>query len=95
VLISFAAANLDQQAFAEAGEFDLARKNAARQVTLGRGGHYCIGARVGRLMIKTAADVLLDRLPTARFVEGYVPEFYAPFPFLRCVASLPVQWNGS
>lgn len=93
VLISFAAANLDQQTFAEAGEFDLTRRNAARQVTLGRGGHYCIGARVGRLMIKVAADVLLDRLPTARFVEGYVPEFYAPFPFLRCVAALPVQWD--
>lgn len=94
VLISFAAANLDQQTFANADAFELARANSARQVSLGRGGHYCIGARVGRLMIRTAADVLLDRLPSARFVDGHVPEFYAPFPFLRCVASLPVRFDA-
>lgn len=93
VLISFAAANLDKSTFADADKFELTRQNSARQVTLGRGGHYCIGARVGRLMIRVAADVLLDRLPNARFVDGYVPEFYAPFPFLRCISALPVTWD--
>ena len=44
-------------------------------------------------MIRVAAEVLLERLPSLRFVEGYVPEFYAPFPFLRCISSLDVRWD--
>jgi len=92
ILIAFAAANHDEGAFETAGSFELDRANSGRQVTLGRGPHYCIGARVARLMINVAANVLLDRLPTARFPEGYQPEFYAPYPFLRCVSALPVRW---
>jgi hypothetical protein len=43
-------------------------------------------------MMTVGADVLLDRLPSARLEDGYEPAFSAPFPFLRCVASLPVRW---
>jgi cytochrome P450 len=95
VLIAFAAANHDEAAFAKPDRFDLERPNASRQVTLGRGPHYCVGARLARMMITDAADVLLERLPTLRFEAGWEPEFYAPFPFLRSVAALPVRWDPS
>lgn len=95
VLISFAAANLDEGHFHNARNFQLQRDNAARQVTLGRGPHYCVGARLGRLMISVAVEALLDKLPTAHLPEDFQPEFYAPFPFLRCVSALPAQWNTS
>ena len=92
VLIAFAAANHDGDVFGAAGEFDIDRANAGRQVTLGRGPHYCIGARVARLMIGRAVEGLLDHIPAVRLDDGYEPEFYAPFPFLRSVARLPAHW---
>lgn len=92
VLIAFAAANHDGDVFGAAGEFDLDRDNAGRQVTLGRGPHYCIGARVARLMIAKAVEGLLDHVAAVRLDDGYEPEFYAPFPFLRSVARLPAHW---
>ena len=63
-------------------------------MTLGRGPHYCVGARLAKQMIAVAAQVLQQRLPAARFADDYVPQFYAPFPFLRCVESLPVGWSA-
>jgi cytochrome P450 len=94
VLIAYGAANHDERVFADPERFDPHRANAGRQVTLGRGPHYCAGARLARLMIAVAADVLVDRLPSARLEDGYEPAFDAPFPFLRHVASLPVRWNA-
>jgi cytochrome P450 len=93
VLLAYGAANHDEDTFEKPERFDPTRKNVGRQVTLGRGPHYCAGAKLARLMITVAADVLLDRLPTARFEDGYEPAFYAPFPFLRSIASLPVRWD--
>jgi cytochrome P450 len=93
VLLSYAAANHDDSVFEHPEQFNLARKNPARQLTLGRGGHYCIGARIGRLMIRVATEVLLDRLPRLRLDENCEPEFYAPFPFLRSVSALPARWD--
>jgi cytochrome P450 len=94
VLIAFAAANHDGDTFAAPDRFEPQRTGESPQVTLGRGPHYCVGARLAKLMIGVAAQVLGQRLPTARFADDYVPEFYAPFPFLRCVASLPITWEA-
>jgi cytochrome P450 len=91
VLLAYAAANHDERVFERAERFDGQRRNAGRQVTLGRGPHYCVGAELARLMIIEAAGELLDRLPSARLEDGYAPAFYAPF--LRCVASLPARWD--
>jgi cytochrome P450 len=93
VLIAFAAANHDGDAFDDAERFDPRRRGARPQVTLGRGPHYCVGARLAKLMIVVAAQVLGERIPTAHLPDGYVPEFYAPYPFLRSVAALPARWE--
>jgi cytochrome P450 len=95
VLIAFAAANHDEAAFSKASRFDPDRANLSRQLTLGRGPHYCVGARLARTMITVAADALLDRLPDVRFVDDYKPKFYAPYPFLRSIAALPVRWTAT
>jgi cytochrome P450 len=92
VLIAYGAANHDEGTFEDPERFDPQRENAGRQVTLGHGPHYCTGAKLARLMIVVATDVLFDRLPSARLEPGYEPAFSAPFFFLRHVASLPVRW---
>lgn len=93
VLIAFAAANHDGKVFSDPEQFAPEHGDTAPQVTLGRGPHYCVGARLARLMMGVAAEVLLTRLPSGRFEDGYVPAFYAPFPFLRSVSTLPVVWG--
>jgi cytochrome P450 len=94
VLLAYGAANHDEGTFEKPEQFDPQRENVGRQLTLGRGPHYCVGAKLARLMITVAADVLLDRVPSVRFEDRYEPVFYAPFPFLRSVASLPVRWDA-
>jgi len=94
VLIAYAAGNHDASTFEDPDRFDPDRENVGRQLTLGRGPHYCAGAKLSRLMIAVAVDVLLDRVPDARLEDGYKAAFYAPFPFLRCVASLPARWGA-
>lgn len=95
VLIAFAAANHDGSAFPHADCFEAARDNVSRQVTLGRGPHYCVGARLARMMIARAVDVLMDRVPQVRLEQGWQPVFEAPFPFLRSIATLPVRWTAA
>lgn len=92
VLIAFAAANHDGGAFPRADCFMAERDNVSRQVTLGRGPHYCVGARLARMMIAVAADVLMTRVVHVGLEKGWQPVFEAPFPFLRSVATLPVRW---
>lgn len=95
VLIAFAAANHDASVFVDSNRFDTQHGDTVPQLTLGRGSHYCVGARLARLMMRVASEVLLARLPTAHFADDFVPEFYAPYPFLRCVSSLPVAWDAA
>jgi cytochrome P450 len=94
VLVAYAAANHDDSAFAEPARFDAARANAADQLTMGRGRHACVGARLARTQIRIAVEVLLERLPDMRRAEELAPTFEAPFPFLRAVSWLPAVWDG-
>ena len=60
----FGAANHDPAVFRDPGVFDLDRPNVRKQVSLGHGLHFCLGAVLARLEVLAAIDGMLDRYST-------------------------------
>jgi cytochrome P450 len=54
-------ANRDDAVFEDGGSLDYSR-GQARNLCFGLGPHYCIGARLGKLMIRVAFAELMDRI---------------------------------
>lgn len=65
------AANRDEEAFPDAGRFDIRRANADRHVTFGSGIHYCLGAALARLEARVFFEVLTERV---RGLEPHGPK---------------------
>jgi cholest-4-en-3-one 26-monooxygenase len=89
VVIWYASANFDEDAFDDPLRFDVAR-TPNEHVTFGAGGpHYCLGANLARLELRVVYDELLDRLP--------LPELAGPVERLQSnfnhgLKRMPVRW---
>ncbi|HEY1967173.1 MAG TPA: cytochrome P450 [Pseudonocardia sp.] len=66
VALFFAAANRDPEVFEHPDRFDLHRANIRKQLSLGHGLHFCLGAVLARLEVRGVVDAVLDRYPTIR-----------------------------
>jgi cytochrome P450 len=60
--LSYPAANLDPTVFEDPLTFDLRRANADRQISFGYGVHFCIGAQLARLEMRSLFRHVLPRL---------------------------------
>ena len=72
----FAAANHDPARFEHPRAFDLDRPKQDH-LAFGRWTHFCLGAPLARLEARVALNVLMDRHPGLRAVDGQ-PLDYAP-----------------
>ncbi len=87
----FGAANRDEEVFPEPEGFDPRRANAKRNLSFGRGIHFCVGAGLARLEGKIALEQLVSRLPDLRLSETEEP-VRVPMYFARQWARLPVAY---
>jgi cytochrome P450 len=62
VVVWTPSANRDEDAFANAGRFDIARK-PNEHIAFGYGEHFCLGAHLARLELRVMIEELLRRLP--------------------------------
>jgi cytochrome P450 len=105
VQISIGSANHDETVFADPDRFDLhrpdlwlakeLRKGSADgprfgHLGFGMGKHFCLGYEMARAEAVMASDAVLDRYPTIRLSEGFVPRQRIT-QTTRSVAALPVS----
>ena len=60
--LSYLAANRDPAVFEDPNRFDVTRTNADRHVAFGFGAHFCLGAQLARMELRTVFRDLLPRL---------------------------------
>ncbi|MEV0379609.1 cytochrome P450 [Nonomuraea sp. NPDC050643] len=70
VLLSTDSAAHDESVFPDPDRFLIDRPNAAEHMVFGYGIHFCVGAALGRLQLRTALEVLGRRLPGLRLAPG-------------------------
>jgi cytochrome P450 len=91
VLISWIAANHDEQQFDRPGEVVLDR-SPNHHVAFGLGPHRCIGAPLARVMFEVMVKAVLDRMPDYEIDLDGVHK-YTGNPTMTGVAKLPVTFT--
>jgi cytochrome P450 family 142 subfamily A polypeptide 1 len=71
VLMLYASANRDERAIDRPDELDLTR--TTDHLAFGIGPHFCLGANLARMEVKTVFQELLTRLPDIEVPEGVAP----------------------
>ena len=92
VIVSWLAANHDEQEFERPDEIVLDRA-PNRHVAFGLGPHRCIGSHLARLMSEVLVRVVLDRIPDYRVDIGGVHE-YLGNPSMTGLGTLPVTFTA-
>ena len=93
IFLSLAAANHQPDIFDRPGDFDIHRPNARSHISFGKGIHFCLGARLARLEATVMLEVLTERIPSLRLVEGQSLERFPNITF-RGPRQLLVAWDA-
>ncbi|MDG2306743.1 MAG: cytochrome P450 [Candidatus Binatia bacterium] len=83
-----AAANHDPARWPEPHRFDITRERRVH-ASFGLGPHFCVGAHLARLEMRTALNTILDRFPTFR-LDPDAPEPWITGLLFRMPTALPV-----
>ena len=93
LLLMYAAANRDPDAFAEPERFDVTRRHNLH-VAFGFGTHFCLGASLARLEIRVMFEELLRRIPDLRLAPWADPQ-RQPSAFACGLKDLKVEFTPS
>lgn len=91
LLLLYASANRDEEAFPEPDVFDV-RRSPNDHVAFGHGPHFCLGAPLARLEMRTMFDRLLDRLPDIELATDERPPMRQA-NFITGFESMPVRFT--
>jgi cytochrome P450 len=69
VLLSYASANRDEAVFPDPFALDLRRENAGSHLAFGFGPHFCLGAHLARMEVRSLFKELVGRLDTVELVS--------------------------
>lgn len=92
IFLSLAAANHQPGVFDHPDDFDIHRPNARNHISFGKGIHFCLGARMARFEATIMLEVLTERIPSLRLVEGQSLERFPNITF-RGPRELLVAWD--
>jgi cytochrome P450 len=70
IFLSLAAANHQPDHFDDPTTFDIHRDDARNHISFGKGIHFCLGARLARFEATIMLEVLTERIPSLRLVDG-------------------------
>ncbi len=89
VLLSYAAANRDEEVFGDSMRFDVSRA-PNRQLAFGFGVHYCLGAMLARMEVKALFNELIPRL---RSIELSGEPTYMSTLFVGGPKRIPIRYD--
>lgn len=92
VYLSYVAANRDPRVFENPHAFDVARANADRHMAFGFGAHFCLGAQLARMELRTLFRHLVPRLEWAELAG---PPSSMKTTFVGGTKSLPIRYRLS
>jgi cytochrome P450 len=75
LMLSLAAANHDPDRFPDPTSFDVRRPNAREHLAFGLGIHFCLGAPLARIEVRTVLELLTQRVPELDLVAGQHYDF--------------------
>jgi hypothetical protein len=81
LLLLLASANRDPRRFPDPDAFDVTRADAVHHLSFGRGIHFCLGAPLARMELRTVLELLTARSPDLRLVAGQPLQFPANLSF--------------
>jgi len=90
VLLIWGAANLDEDYFAHADEFDITRAALRSHYAFGRGIHFCIGAPLARVEARIAVEQLLRSTRSFTLDPAGTPSFRRSI-FVRRLGNVPLK----
>jgi cytochrome P450 len=90
VYLSYLAANRDPALFDDPHRFDVGRTNADRHLAFGFGAHFCLGAQLARMELRT---VFRDLLPRLEHVELAGTPTTMKTTFVGGPKSLPISYR--
>jgi cytochrome P450 len=90
--LNFAAAHRQPDVFDDPDTFDLHRANANRHIAFGKGIHFCLGQGLAKMEARIALELLAERLPSLRLVEGQALEYFPNITF-RGPNALRITWD--
>ncbi|HEX4107483.1 MAG TPA: cytochrome P450 [Solirubrobacteraceae bacterium] len=90
VILWYLSGSRDEDVFEDPDRFDITRTNNTRHQAFGGGGpHFCIGAELGRRLVREAIREVYTQMPDVEIGEPT----YAMSNFLNNVKSLPASWT--
>lgn len=90
VAMLYLSANRDESVFEDPWQFDITRDNSHQLAWGGGGPHYCLGANLAKVEIKSLWLELLKRIPTVRATGEPV---YASSPLVTSVEQQMCEWD--
>ncbi|MEW5925946.1 MAG: cytochrome P450 [Gemmatimonadota bacterium] len=87
VVLCYASANRDEEAFADPDTFDVGR-TPNKHVSFGYGPHYCPGGRLGSLVVRAFLEEFADVLPSLR-IDG--PVVHTRSAWMNRIRRMPVR----
>jgi cytochrome P450 len=91
VQASLAGANRDPAYFTDAERFDI-RRDPNPHLAFGAGTHFCVGAPLARLELRTALAAVTARFPRLRLAADPSSAQFANDTLVRALQTLPVTW---
>ncbi len=95
VMARYAAANRDDDAFDDADEFDLDRKQSNRHLAFGVGPHFCVGAALARQELTTAFTHWIARTGSIELARPFDGPVHEPSFILFPMKELPIRFTPS
>jgi cytochrome P450 len=91
VLLAMGAANRDETAFPNPDDFDVQRTQN-HHVTFGHGNHFCLGAGLARIELRTGLGTLFRRFPTLELAVPLGEVRLRVDSAIAGIEALPVTW---